>query len=324
MYDNDILSATLADYCKWQTLPRDLLTSGLTGWAKRSGGGIISSTSTDEALLEAFLQALGSSVPLEWSVCHHAAFTDSNSRQPDQNKQQQQNKKPQQQATMHGQAVGTPYGIMCFGGLELGELVELKVKSEVSWIKEHNGYMLQPDYSRVYQVRAAFCICVSLPISRRQHQQLQQQWRLWLVDSLTTANGQLDIGHNTHAVTHVVNEDVLCSSSSLIRRKHLTMLYTQPKQVASTHPGMQHALLCFHPDLQSSSSHHSRQVFTIALDSKHSSWSAKPASPALPLGLIGHSAVMYGSRVFIFGGLEMGTAVAAEPGEWAQQQVLHC
>lgn len=52
-------------------------------------------------------------------------------------------------------------------------------------------------------------------------------------------------------------------------------------------------------------------------DGKGGSWSAKQASPALPVGLIGHSAVLYGSRVFIFGGLEMFTApVALDPGGW--------
>lgn len=167
MYDVETLLATLSGYCKWPTLPRQLLLDTLTAWTKNAAGSVPSSEATDEVVLEAFLQALSSAVPLEWSVSHHAAFTANTLQQTDQNAQQWQQQRhtkqqvdnrtqtQQQQASMHSQAVGTPYGIMTFGGLELGKLTELKVKSEVSWIKEHNGYMLQPDFSRVYQVGEA-------------------------------------------------------------------------------------------------------------------------------------------------------------------------
>ncbi|KAF6252347.1 hypothetical protein COO60DRAFT_1644120 [Scenedesmus sp. NREL 46B-D3] len=118
---------------------------------------------------------------------------------------------------MHGQAAGTPYGMMCFGGMVLGRLAEIKVQNEISWIKEHQGHLLAPDYSTVYQGTPS---------------QLSSQ------------------------VVNVCPTDSSGSSSS-------------------------------------------------------AAWAAQPASPALPAGLIGHSVALYGSRVFIFGGME---AAAAQPG----------
>ncbi|WIA20865.1 hypothetical protein OEZ85_005214 [Tetradesmus obliquus] len=125
------------------------------------------------------------------------------------------------QASMHGQAVGTPYGLICFGGMVLGRLAELKVQNEISWIREHQGHMLAPDYSTVFQ--------------------------------------------------------------------------GTPSQLSSQ-------VVTISPAEKSSSSRSSRSS---------SAWAATPASPALLAGLIGHSVVLYGSRVFIFGGME--AAAAAQP-----------
>jgi hypothetical protein len=55
---------------------------------------------------------------------------------------------------MHALGVGTSEGIMCFGGIQLGSLSEIKIDNEVSWIKNEQPAGLAPDYSRVFiQVR---------------------------------------------------------------------------------------------------------------------------------------------------------------------------
>lgn len=61
--------------------------------------------------------------------------------------------------------------------------------------------------------------------------------------------------------------------------------------------------------MQATPSQLSSQVVAVApaSDKLSSGWSAQAASPALPVGLLGHSAVLYGSRVFIFGGMETPT-----------------
>jgi hypothetical protein len=143
MYSTEALLHTLSSYANYSALPRELLVNAITAWssskqAQHGGGSSVPSTAdaTDEELQQAFLQALASTVPLEWTVTQHNAFKADS----------------KMQSTMHGQAVGTPYGLMCFGGMMLGKLAELKVQNEVSWIKEHQGHLLAPDYSTVYQV----------------------------------------------------------------------------------------------------------------------------------------------------------------------------
>lgn len=161
MYDADTLQATLKGYCKWQTVPRQLFLNAINSWARNNKLDVSAVSANDEELQEKFLHALGLTVSLEWTVCQHNTFTASDSSvQNDQGRSKQQTQpQPQQlrqQATIYAQAVGTPYGLMCFGGMELGKLQQIRVKSEVSWMKESNGTMLQPDLSRVYQVPAIF------------------------------------------------------------------------------------------------------------------------------------------------------------------------
>uniref|UniRef100_A0A383VNZ1 BTB domain-containing protein n=1 Tax=Tetradesmus obliquus TaxID=3088 RepID=A0A383VNZ1_TETOB len=219
MYSTEALLHALSTYANYGALPRELIVSAINAWnssRQAEHAGIISSgiapsvaNAAEEELQQAFLQALASTVPLEWTVTKHNAFkTDS-----------------KMQASMHGQAVGTPYGLICFGGMVLGRLAELKVQNEISWIREHQGHMLAPDYSTVFQ------------------------------------------GTPSQLSSQVVTISPADSSSS-----------------------------------SSSSSRSSRSS---------SPWAATPASPALPAGLIGHSVALYGSRVFIFGGME--AAAAAQP-----------
>jgi hypothetical protein len=77
-------------------------------------------------------------------------------------------------------------------------------------------------------------------------------------------------------------------------------------------------LACCPHYTQGTQSQLSSQVLTISPTNSSSSssrssvpWAAQPASPALPAGLIGHSVALYGSRVFISGGME--AAAAAQP-----------
>jgi hypothetical protein len=151
MYSTEALLHALSIYANYSALPRELLVNAINVWnssrqaehAGRSSGSAPSlANATEEELQQAFLQALASAVPLEWTVTKHNAFRADS----------------KMQATMHGQAVGTPYGLMCFGGMVLGRLAEMKVQNEISWIKEHQGHLLAPDYSTVYQVSTC-CIC---------------------------------------------------------------------------------------------------------------------------------------------------------------------
>jgi hypothetical protein len=91
-------------------------------------------------------------VPFEWSVVQHRAFGNANSS----------SNNSRLHPMMHAPAVGTSEGIMCFGGVQLGVMQEVKVDNEVSWIKETMAGGLEPDYSKVFQVRPSHC-----PKSRR-------------------------------------------------------------------------------------------------------------------------------------------------------------
>lgn len=136
MYNTDALLSALNKYAKWDTLPQELQSSAIAAWQQAKPASSTTQEAAAEQAQENFLRALVSTVPQEWIVTQYNAFKPGS----------------QLQATMHAQAVGTPYGLMCFGGMQCGKLAQLKVKSEVSWIKEDNGYMLQPDLSTVYQV----------------------------------------------------------------------------------------------------------------------------------------------------------------------------
>jgi hypothetical protein len=81
-------------------------------------------------------------VPFEWSVVQHKAFNNSSSSDASR----------RLHPMMHAPAVGTSESIMCFGGVQLGVMQEVKVDNEVSWIKETMAGGLEPDYSKVYQV----------------------------------------------------------------------------------------------------------------------------------------------------------------------------
>eukprot|EP00775_Hariotina_reticulata_P009339 gene9339-9502_t len=125
---------------------------------------------------------------------------------------------------MHGQAVATHDGdLWCFGGMQLGQLTELKIKNEVSWLQNCNPAQLAPDMSRVYQG---------------------------------------------------------CSSEL------------------------------------------SQQVLKVNFSSKASAGlccTARAVSPCLSAGLLGHSAVLYGARVFLFGGLEAQPAATSAGGASSRQ-----
>lgn len=60
-----------------------------------------------------------------------------------------------------------------------------------------------------------------------------------------------------------------------------------------------------HPT-QGTSSHSSKQVIKLGRSSSKpgASWAAEPVSPALDVALLGHSVVLYGHRVFVWGGLQ--------------------
>lgn len=131
------LQSKLLTYCNWASLPKELLTS--------SHGSASSTTAAgDDALLAAFLQHLAGLVPFEWSVVQQTVFEGASSSSNSNAKRMH--------AMMHAPAVGTTEGIMCFGGVQLGVLQEVKIDNEVSWIKNTEPAGLAPDYSRVYQV----------------------------------------------------------------------------------------------------------------------------------------------------------------------------
>lgn len=147
MYSTEALLHALSTYANYSALPKELIVNAIHAWnssrqAEHAGSSSISASApsvanaTEEELQQAFLQALASTVPLEWTVTKHNVFKADS----------------KMQASMHGQAVGTPYGLICFGGMVLGRLAELKVQNEISWIREHQGHMLAPDYSTVFQV----------------------------------------------------------------------------------------------------------------------------------------------------------------------------
>lgn len=133
------LQSKLASYCNWASLPRDLLASIQTSVASSSSA----AATDDDALLAGFLQHLANLVPFEWSVMQQSLFdaaaSSSSSRR-------------NIHAMMHAPAVGTQEGILCFGGVQLGVLQEVRIENEVSWIKNTEPAGLAPDYSRVYQV----------------------------------------------------------------------------------------------------------------------------------------------------------------------------
>lgn len=129
------LQSKLRNYCNWASLPPDLLAS--------TGSRTTAAAGNDEAALTAFLQHLAALVPFEWSVMQQSVFeagaaSSSSSRHL--------------HAMMHAPGVGTQDGVMCFGGVQLGVVQEVKVDNEVSWIKNAEPIGLAPDYSRVYQV----------------------------------------------------------------------------------------------------------------------------------------------------------------------------
>ncbi|KAF8062684.1 zinc finger protein BRUTUS-like [Scenedesmus sp. PABB004] len=65
---------------------------------------------------------------------------------------------------------------------------------------------------------------------------------------------------------------------------------------------------------QASPAQLSRQVVAVSRAGARR-WAAAPCSPALSLGLVGHSAVLHGARVFIFGGMEPAEAAPGAPGD---------
>jgi hypothetical protein len=132
------IQSKLLTYCNWPSLPKELLTS--------SHGFASSPTAGDDALLEAFLQHLCSLVPFQWSVTQQRVFEGPSSS----------SSAKCTHAMMHAPAVGTHDGIMCFGGVQLGVLQEMKIENEVSWIKNTEPTGLAPDHSRVYQV--SYCL----------------------------------------------------------------------------------------------------------------------------------------------------------------------
>jgi hypothetical protein len=134
MYSSDYLRANLAGYCNWSSLPPTTLAAAASAWEERSGAKP-SIKGSDENGHEAFLHILATSVPLEWTLTQHTVA--------------------KQHAAMHAQAVATHSGdLWCFGGMQLGQLTELKMKSEISWLQDFNPAQLAPDMSRVYQVTA--------------------------------------------------------------------------------------------------------------------------------------------------------------------------
>lgn len=128
------LQQRLHGYCNWASLPQDLLlkVSTSTPAAARTG---------DNDQLQHFLRHMVSFVPSEWSVTQHSVFDHSGS-----------SNQKRLHAMMHASAVGTEDGLMCFGGVQMGVLQEVKVDNEVSWIKNSEPGGLAPDVSRVYQV----------------------------------------------------------------------------------------------------------------------------------------------------------------------------
>jgi len=67
----------------------------------------------------------------------------------------------------------------------------------------------------------------------------------------------------------------------------------------------------------------SQQVLKVNLSSNDSAglhFAVKAASPTLSAGLLGHSAVLYGARVILFGGLE--GQPAENPAGEQQERVL--
>lgn len=135
----------LRSYCNWNSLPRDLLSSAVNSRGASTSG----TDRSEDALLTAFLLHLTSLVPFQWSVVQQPVFAGGTSTSSSAG----EGSCPQ--AMMHAQAVGTTDGIMCFGGLRLGRLQEVRVENEASWIKESMPAGLAPDCSRVYQVTCA-------------------------------------------------------------------------------------------------------------------------------------------------------------------------
>lgn len=131
------LQSKLRNYCKWASLPPDLLAS--TGSRPTAAAG------NDEAALAAFLQHLAGLVPFEWSVMQQSVFEAGTASSSSSSSRRLH-------AMMHAPGVGTQDGVMCFGGVQLGVLQEVKVDNEVSWIKNAEPIGLAPDYSRVYHV----------------------------------------------------------------------------------------------------------------------------------------------------------------------------
>jgi hypothetical protein len=135
------LHSKLRNYCNWASLPPDLLASSTGNRSTAAAGG-------DEAALAAFLQHLAGLVPFEWSVMQQSVFEAGTASSSSGSRRLH--------AMMHAPGVGTQEGVMCFGGVQLGVLQEVKVEHESSWIKNSEPIGLAPDYSRVYHVGHLF------------------------------------------------------------------------------------------------------------------------------------------------------------------------
>jgi hypothetical protein len=142
------LQQKLVKYCNWNALPKELLSTIKSASSTTAAG-----AANDSALLTAFLHHLTTLVPFEWSVVQHAVF-DANH---DSSSNDSSSSSRRMRAMMHAPATGTPDGMMCFGGVQLGLLQEVKVQNEVSWIKDIQPTGLAPDCSKVYQVCVGGC-----------------------------------------------------------------------------------------------------------------------------------------------------------------------